>query len=556
MAHEGNLWVAVFDGLWRTTNSGASFFKVPGVQAARAVGFGRTATGTGHPVVYVHGQIGGVWGIYRSENQGTNWARINDDQHQYGNIQQVIGDPKIYGRVYIAAGGRGILYGDIPNQPPFPPVNLVAAPAGGAVQLSWDTAVGAASYIVKRSTTSGSDYTNLATGVTATSYLDSGVVSGTAYYYVVAATNNFGVSSDSAEASATPLGPVPPPWQTQDIGAVGIAGSALYGNGVFSVTGAGGDIQGTADAFRFTYVTASGDCTIIARVVSVQNIDPWSKAGVMIRASLDPGATNAFIAVTPGNGVTWQYRLTAGGGTSWNQTSGLNAPYWVKLVRSGTLFTGYRSPDGTAWTEQGKMTNSMTSTVYVGLALTSHNSSSLGTATFDNVTVQPGWPVAPAAPAGLTATAGDGSVALNWSASATATNYFVKRSTTSGSGYTAVATNTSLAFTNMGLNNGTLYYYVVSALNGAGESTNSTQISARPTSSASVAMNAANAAGQLQISWPADHTGWQLQSQTNNLTSGLGTNWVNVPASMQTNQMTVPLNSTNGSVFFRLVRPY
>ena len=82
----------------------------------------------------------------------------------------------------------------------------------------------------------------------------------------------------------------------------------------------------------------------------------------------------------------------------------------------------------------------------------------------------------------------------------------------------------------------------VSALNGAGESTNSTQVSARPTSSASVAMNAANVAGQLQISWPADHTGWQLQSQTNNLTSGLGTNWVNVPASMQTNQMTVPLN--------------
>ena len=70
----------------------------------------------------------------------------------------------------------------------------------------------------------------------------------------------------------------------------------------------------------------------------------------------------------------------------------------------------------------------MVPTVYVGLALTSHNSSSLGTATFDNVTVQPGWPVAPAAPAGLTATAGDGSVALNWSASATATNYFVKRS--------------------------------------------------------------------------------------------------------------------------------
>ena len=71
-----------------------------------------------------------------------------------------------------------------------------------------------------------------------------------------------------------------------------------------------------------------------------------------------------------------------------------------------------------------------------------------------------------------------------------------------------------------------------------------------------VAMNTANAGGQLQIFWPADHTGWQLQSQTNNLTGRLGTNWINVPASMQSNQMTVPLNSTNSSVFFRLVRPY
>jgi len=234
----------------------------------------------------------------------------------------------------------------------------------------------------------------------------------------------------------------------------------------------------------------------------------------------------------------------------------LSAPYWLKLVRNGSIFTGYRSPDGANWTPQGTNTITMSNTVLVGLALTSHNSSSLGTATFDNVTVQPGWPVAPAAPAGLTATAGDGSVVLNWSASATATNYFVKRSTTSGSGYVSIATNASLAFTNTGLANGTLYYFVVSATNSFGESTNSTEVSARPTSSASVAMNAANAAGQLQISWPADHTGWQLQSQTNDFTTGLGTNWVNMTGSDQTNQMTVPLNSTNGSVFFRLVRPY
>ena len=113
----------------------------------------------------------------------------------------------------------------------------------------------------------------------------------------------------------------------------------------------------------------------------------------------------------------------------------------------------------------------------------------------------------------------------------------------------------SLAFTNSGLANGTLYYFVVSAGNTFGESTNSAQVSVRPTSFAFVAMNTANAAGQLQISWPADHTGWQLQSQTNNLTSGLGTNWINVTGADQTNQMAWPLNTTNGSVFFRLLRP-
>ncbi len=185
------------------------------------------------------------------------------------------------------------------------------------------------------------------------------------------------------------LPPVPLPWVTQDIGDVGPSGTAGFTNSVFTLVGAGGDIQGTADAFRFVYVTATGDCTIIARVTSVQNVDPWSKAGVMIRESLDAGATNAFIAVTPGNGVTWQYR--SNNGTTWNNTNGLSAPYWVKLVRSGNTFTGYLSPDGTNWTQQGTANLSMASSVYVGLALTSHNSSTLGTAHFDNVTA-PGWP--------------------------------------------------------------------------------------------------------------------------------------------------------------------
>lgn len=197
------------------------------------------------------------------------------------------------------------------------------------------------------------------------------------------ANTNTGVVWSFATAPAQPL---PLPWQSQDIGSVGVAGSAFYNNGVFAVTGAGADIQGTADAFRFVYVPVTNDCTIIARVSSEQNVNPWSKAGVMIRESLAAGAVNAFVAVTPANGVTWQYRSTTGGGTSWNNTGGPNAPYWLMLVRGGNTFTGYCSPDGTNWTQQGTATFTMAANALVGLGVTSHNSSSLGLATFDNVT--------------------------------------------------------------------------------------------------------------------------------------------------------------------------
>ncbi|HEU4386952.1 MAG TPA: family 16 glycoside hydrolase, partial [Blastocatellia bacterium] len=86
----------------------------------------------------------------------------------------------------------------------------------------------------------------------------------------------------------------------------------------------------------------------------------------------------------------------------------------------------------------------------------------------------------PPAPTGLTASAGNGQVALSWNASAGATSYNVKRSTTSGGPYTLIAGVTSTSFTNTGLTNGTTFFYVVSALNSAGESPNSNEASARP----------------------------------------------------------------------------
>ena len=273
---------------------------------------------------------------------------------------------------------------------------------------------------------------------------------------------------------------LPYPWMSQDVGTAGVAGSATGSNGVFSVTGSGADIWNTADAFRFVYVPVNGNCTIVTHVTSVQNIDPWSKAGVMIRESLNANAANAFIAVTPSNGVAWQNRSTTGGATGNSATAGLSAPYWVKLVRSGNTFTGYRSPDGTNWTQQGTATFAMASTAYVGLALTSHNNSTLCAATFDNVTA-PGWLISQGlVPAGLSATSGSASqINLVWNTLTNATSYNVKRSITNGGPFAVIASGvTSTNYLDSGLAGGTIHYYVVSAVSSGSETADSAEASA------------------------------------------------------------------------------
>ena len=93
-------------------------------------------------------------------------------------------------------------------------------------------------------------------------------------------------------------------------------------------------------------------------------------------------------------------------------------------------------------------------------------------------------PTAPAAPTGLTATSGNTQVSLSWNASTGATSYRVKRSTTSGTGYASVASPTTTSYTDTGMTNGTPYYYVVSAVNSAGESANSLEATATPSAPA------------------------------------------------------------------------
>ena len=109
---EGGLWLAAFDGLYHSTDAGKTFARLGGVQEIHAFGFGKAAPGAEFPALYLIGVVEGTRGIFRSDNAAGNWVRINDDQHQWGLVLHITGDPKQYGRVYVGTHGRGVVYGD------------------------------------------------------------------------------------------------------------------------------------------------------------------------------------------------------------------------------------------------------------------------------------------------------------------------------------------------------------------------------------------------------------------------------------------------------------
>ena len=159
--------------------------------------------------------------------------------------------------------------------------------------------------------------------------------------------------------------------------------------GIYTMTGSGADIWGTADQFHFAFKTLTGAGTIIARVDSVQNTHAWAKAGVMIRETLDAGSKHAFACVSPGNGVASQGRTgTDADSFSTNQTD-IAAPHWVKLERdAGGNFAVSHSANGSSWESVGNavpVNIPMTSNVYIGLALTSHDAAQTCEAIFSNV---------------------------------------------------------------------------------------------------------------------------------------------------------------------------
>src|SRR5262249_33500008 len=150
----------------------------------------------------------------------------------------------------------------------------------------------------------------------------------------------------SFSTSAGGSGQLNPPWGTQDIGPVGLTGSASYADPTYTIAGAGADIWGSSDAFRFVYQPLAGDGTITARVTSELNTDTYAKAGVMMRESLDAGAADVILDVLPGGWVEFMSRGVRDGSTTYLAGVGVTFPIWLDLARTGSTIVASTSSDG------------------------------------------------------------------------------------------------------------------------------------------------------------------------------------------------------------------
>jgi hypothetical protein len=409
-----------------------------------------------------------------------------------------------------------------PTVPMFPliyptaPTGLTAGIGNGKVTLNWSPVTGAAdalSYNVRRAVGNGGSYSLVATNVGLISFTDTNVSNGTTYYYVVSAVNSLGESSDSAPASVVPQtyyqvnsgGGAASPFMADAFFSGGTAGSTSAAIDTSGVTNPAPQAVYQTERWNnntYTFPNLIAGTTYKVRLHFAEIY--YNAAGIRV--------FNVFINGTP---VLTNFDIFAATGAMNKATV---REFTATANGSGQIIIQYSNIAG--------KDNAKSSGIEILPLL--------------------------AAPTGVAATlTSNGQVKLSWAASVNATSYNVKQATVSGGTYTTSTNVTGLVYTNTGLVNGTLYYFVVSATNSFGESANSIEASARPVSMAPPQLGFGINAGQLQFNWPLDHTGWELQAQTNSL----GSNWFTVFSSVATNQLTVPISFINNSVFYRLVYP-
>jgi regulation of enolase protein 1 (concanavalin A-like superfamily) len=201
-----------------------------------------------------------------------------------------------------------------------------------------------------------------------------------------------GVQAVSAD-TAVVRSPLPAPWTGASIGNETPVGGAMYANGRFTITGGGPDIWNRADGFHFVYQPRTGDCEISAYVIDFEYGHFSCKAGFNIRESIESNSVNLGASLEIDRAGTYKVcthsrKVTADTSDGQISAVGYRAPQWLSVHRSGDVFTTAVSSDGVTWASIYVDTVVMARNVYVGLAVTSHDTTRLSTAMFESVKVQ------------------------------------------------------------------------------------------------------------------------------------------------------------------------
>jgi hypothetical protein len=341
--------------------------------------------------------------------------------------------------------------------------------SSGTISISWNTAAGASSYNIYRSTTSGGEGTSRIGSTTSTSYTDTGLINGppTIYYYKVAAVNGGAVSPQSVEtASATPPRVSP--------GSGSVAGVADAGGWVFyGKDGLGGGF----DWFNATPAMCEKCPDFFPQWLTSQSGALTPGGTVPDMAYADEGTLSFNNVVVPSSGLyTVDFRYAFGPGLFPKVTNREMGLQVNGVIRTSTM----RFPvTGSFMTYQHAFTQAQLNAGQNALtlfAVTDH-----GISRVDEMTITPAAGPLPSDPTNLVGVAGNAQVALSWTASTGATNYKVFRGTAfDGEGTTAIATVTGPSYTDTTATNGTLYFYEVAATNSVGISGDTNQVSMTP----------------------------------------------------------------------------
>ncbi len=191
-------------------------------------------------------------------------------------------------------------------------------------------------------------------------------------------------------------------FKSTDIGNPDISGSSLIQDNNIIITAGGADVWGVEDEFRFVYMEQTGDFDLVAQIESLSDPHMYTKAGLMAREDLSDNSRHIFFQVFPNNnprnknngGYEFQYRKDKAGEMKAIYPSKfdgipefpVNYPNtWIRLKRVGNDFTGFYSADGKTWKPYTTFNMEISKKIYLGFAVTSHNTKKAATAVFKNI---------------------------------------------------------------------------------------------------------------------------------------------------------------------------